>query len=165
MTAIPRLHRRALLGGLVSVGVVGDARAAAVGEDGLYRAAWFLESFLDLADDLAAASEAGKRLVVAWELRGCPACKATHEVTLADPQVVAYLTRHFEFVQLDIIGARPVTFPDGDRRPEKAQARRLGVTGTPTFQVFDASGERGRLEGFHPPAPFLDFFRGHAARA
>ncbi len=43
--------------------------AAILGDDGLYHQPWFLNSFLDLKDDLAEAAEAGKRFALIWEQR------------------------------------------------------------------------------------------------
>ena len=52
-------------------------------DDGLYRQPWFVESFLELGDDLQAAANSGKRFAVMWELRGCPYCRETHLVNFA----------------------------------------------------------------------------------
>ena len=46
------------------------ASGLAVSPEGLLTEPWFLESFLDLTDDLASAHKAGKRLAIMWELRG-----------------------------------------------------------------------------------------------
>ncbi|MEC9368452.1 MAG: thioredoxin, partial [Pseudomonadota bacterium] len=59
-------------------------------EDGLYRQPWFLESFLELNDDLSAASAAGKRFAIFWELKGCPYCKETHFVNFARQDIHDY---------------------------------------------------------------------------
>jgi hypothetical protein len=48
------------------------AEAPILSEDGLYRQPWFLESFLELGDDLDTAAKSGKRFAVMWELKGCP---------------------------------------------------------------------------------------------
>lgn len=151
------LGRRAMVGGLIAAGPV---QAATLGDDGLYHEPWFVESFLDLPDDLATAKAAGQRLVLAWELRGCPFCRRTHLENFSQPAIADYLRARFAFVQLDFVGARDVTYLDGGTLPEKALAARLAVRGTPTFQVFDAAGrEVDRLEGFVPAEPFLGFFR------
>ena len=90
------LSRRLLLAGSAASGLAAlpgqalprRARAEAVlTDDGFYREPWFLESFLELADDLAAASENKKRLAVMWELRGCPYCRETHLVNFAKPEI------------------------------------------------------------------------------
>ena len=47
------------------------SRAAAIlTEDGLYRQPWFLDSLLELSDDLSSATAGKKRFAVLWELRG-----------------------------------------------------------------------------------------------
>ena len=45
-----------------------------LGEDGLYRQSWFLESFLDIKEDMQTAKANGKRLVVFIEQKGCIYC-------------------------------------------------------------------------------------------
>ena len=69
-------------------------------DDGLYTQEWFLESFLDLAEDLDEAKTEGKRFAIMWELKGCPYCKETHFVNFADPEVNAYVRDNFEILQL-----------------------------------------------------------------
>src|SRR5689334_10720475 len=99
------------------------ARAAAVlTEDGLYRQPWFLESFLELDDDLDGAAKAGKRFAVLWELRGCPYCRETHLVNFARPDIEAFIKANFEILQLNILGARKVKDFDGEQISEKALA-------------------------------------------
>lgn len=153
-----RLGRRAALLSAGAVLAVSGADAAPThGEDGLLQEPWFLESFLDLPDDLATATAAaaGKRLAVLWELRGGPSCHRLHRETLASPEVERFMRAGFEPVPLDIIGARPVIAMDGTRLPEKALVQRDGVVGTPVMQVFEGGAETARLTGFLPPADFL----------
>src|ERR1043165_9974315 len=88
------LTRRGLmLGGAALAGLVPPrARAAAMlTDDGLYKQPWFLDSFLELGDDLDGAAKAGKRFAVMWELRGCPYCKETHLVNFAKPEIEDYI--------------------------------------------------------------------------
>lgn len=110
-------------------------------DDGLYKEPWFLESFLELADDLEAAHKEGKRLAIMWELKGCPYCKETHFVNLARPDISDYIKANFEVLQLNIIGSRKVTDFDGSELSEKELAAKYGVRFTPTFQFFP-SGRR-----------------------
>ena len=119
------LSRRLFLAGSAAGGLGlwsgGAARAEAVmTDDGFYREPWFLESFLELADDLAAASENKKRLAIMWELRGCPYCKETHLVNFAKPEITNYIKERFEILQLNIIGSREVTDFDGEKLTEKS---------------------------------------------
>lgn len=151
-----RLHRRTVL--LGAAGLL--TGAAAPGDDGLFHEPWFVESFLDLGEDQAAATDAGRRLAVLWELRGCPLCRRLHETTLADPRVVDAIRSRLDVVLLDIIGARPVTPPDGPPMPERSLARSWGVHGTPTLNVLARPGETlpdaaSRIEGYVAPDAML----------
>ncbi len=166
--------RRSLIGGSAALGaslIVPLARAAAVlTDDGLYRQPWFLESFLELADDLQGATNTGKRFAIAWELRGCPYCKETHLVNFARPDIENYIKDNFEILQLNIIGSRKVTDFDGSEISEKALAAKYGVRFTPTFQFFpetvtglaDKPAEKrevARAPGYLRPDDFLALFR------
>ncbi|MEP7030728.1 MAG: thioredoxin family protein [Pseudolabrys sp.] len=139
-------------------------------DDGLYKQPWFIESFLDLSDDLEGAAKEGKRFVVMWELKGCPYCKETHFVNFARPDISSYVKANFEVLQLNIIGSRKVTDFDGTEMSEKELAAKYGVRFTPTLQFFGerAAGLKGlapqkrevaRLPGYLRPDDFLAMFR------
>ena len=139
-------------------------------EDGLYRQPWFLESFLELPDDLAGAANSGKRFAVMWELRGCPYCRETHLVNFARADIADYIRANFDILQLNIIGSRKVTDFDGAEISEKALAAKYGVRFTPTIQFFPESGTRlgervaekrevARAPGYLRPDDFLALFR------
>jgi thioredoxin-related protein len=139
------------------------AHAVELSDDGLYEQPWFLQSFLDLSDDFRSARASGKTLVVLWELKGCPYCKLLHIENFANPKIEAYAKENFEFLQLNLIGSRPVTDFDGAELPEKEMALRFDVIGTPTLQFFaeNAAGkpeEVGRTK-YLPPAAFLGMLR------
>jgi thioredoxin-related protein len=179
------LSRRSLLGGILAGSAAGglgllhaDAAhaEAMLTEDGFYREPWFLESFLELADDLTAAGEKKKRLAIMWELRGCPYCKETHLVNFAKPEITNFIKDHFEILQLNIIGSREVTDFDGKKLSEKALAQKYGVRYTPTFQFFPdsvagladrppAKREVARAQGYLEPPHFLAMFRYVSERA
>jgi thioredoxin-related protein len=165
--------RRNLLMGAASLAALGAAGARAepiLTDDGLYKESWFLESFLELADDLEAAHKEGKRFVIMWELKGCPYCKETHFVNFARSDIANYIKSNFEVLQLNIIGSRTVTDFDGQKLSEKEMAAKYGVRFTPTFQFF---GERAadlkalppqkrevaRAPGYLRPDDFLAMFR------
>jgi len=107
-----------------------------LGDDGLYHQSWFLESFLDMREDLAEAQAAGKRFVVLWEQRGCPYCRDLHTINFADPKINQYVRDNFVVLQLNLWGSREVTDFDGEVLPEKEIARKWGVLFTPTMQFF-----------------------------
>jgi thioredoxin-related protein len=145
------LSRRLLLAGTAAAAVSQNSlvRAAPVlTDDGLYRQPWFIDSFLELADDVDAATAKGKRLAVMWELKGCPYCKDTHFINFARPDIESYVKERFDVLQLNIIGAREVTDFDGQKLGEKQFAAKYGLRGTPVLQFFP---ERSAGLGARPP--------------
>jgi thioredoxin-related protein len=157
-----------MVGGMLPRG--GVAEAPILTEDGLYRQKWFLESFLELADDLDGAAKAGKRFAIIWELRGCPYCKETHLVNFAEPRIADYVKANFEILQLNIVGSRKVTDFDGKDLGEKQIAAKYGVRFTPTLQFFPETleglkerppekREVARAAGYYRPDDFLAMFR------
>jgi thioredoxin-related protein len=140
-----------------------------LGDDGLYHQPWFLNSFLDLKDDLAEAAEEGKRFAVIWEQRGCPYCRETHVVNFARPEINEFVRENFNMLQLDIWGSREVTDFDGEALEERALARKWGIVFTPTIMFFDdslekAAGRSGaeaevvRMPGYFKPFHFITMF-------
>lgn len=139
-------------------------------EDGMYHFNWYLESFLDTAEDIATATQNKKRLAVIWGQRGCIYCKKMAEQYFTDPKIVSYVREHFEIVHLNLFGAREVTDLDGVKRGERATAQFYGVRLTPTIQFFPESAEGlgkkpplqrevARMPGLLEPDKFLAMFR------
>lgn len=173
---ISRRHVLAGLAASVAIAPRGSHAAAILTDDGLHRQPWFVESLLELPDDLAAATAAKKRFAILWELKGCPYCKTMHEVNFAKPEIENYVKAHFDVLQLNIIGAREVVDFDGEKLSEKRFAAKYGIRGTPTFQFFPESAaglgakpplkrEVARMHGYVEPTPFLNTFRYVAERA
>ena len=172
------IERRGFLG--LGLGLAGSAlgttvRAAAaeapvLNDDGLYEQPFFVQSFLDLAEDLELAADSGKRFAVMWELRGCPYCKETHLVNFADPEIRDFVSGNFDILQLNLIGSREVVDFDGEAMEERALARKWGVRFTPTTQFFpetldQVAGRKGseaevaRMPGYFRPPHFLAMYR------
>ncbi len=103
------------------------------GEDGIYRHAWFMDSFLDLKEDFAEAQKKGKRLVIFIEQRGCIYCRKVQTEILVDPEINAYIRKHFEVLQIDMWGLKEVTDFDGEVTNERKLARKWGSLFTPTI--------------------------------
>lgn len=172
------IERRGFLGlglGLVGTAVGTTARPAAaeapvLNDDGLYEQPFFVQSFLDLAEDLELAADSGKRFAVMWELRGCPYCKETHLVNFADPEIRDFVSGNFDILQLNLVGSREVVDFDGEAMEERALARKWGVRFTPTTQFFpetldEVAGRKGseaevaRMPGYFRPPHFLAMYR------
>lgn len=172
------IERRGFLG--LGLGLAGSAlgttvrpaaaEAPVLNDDGLYEQPFFVQSFLDLAEDLELAADSGKRFAVMWELRGCPYCKETHLVNFADPEIRDFVSGNFDILQLNLVGSREVVDFDGEAMEERALARKWGVRFTPTTQFFpetldEVAGRKGseaevaRMPGYFRPPHFLAMYR------
>ena len=130
------LTRRFLLAlgaALIALPAWSEAR---MGDDGLHKQDWFLDSFLELPEDLAEASSEGKFLMVLIEQAGCPYCAVLHAENFARPEIVDYLKADFVVVQLDLWGARVVVDFDGEAMEERDLAQKWGANFTPTTLIF-----------------------------
>lgn len=167
MVKVSRREGLVLLAGLWGARAV---HANVIDANGLLAQDWFLQSFLDLREDVETAAAAGKRLVILVEQRGCPFCRQLHEVNFADPEVSEWIRARFEIVQLDLHGARPVTDLDGSLHEERSLARQIAGQMTPVaiFLPADPAAALGRparaaavakMPGYLPPREFLMLFR------
>jgi len=138
-------------------------------EEGLYIQPWFMDSFLDLREDITETAGEGKQLAIIWEQRGCPYCREMHNVNLRVPAVVDYIRENFNVIQLNLWGDREVTDLDGQVTTEKQLARKYRVQFTPTIQflpatITDADTKPGhdaevwRLLGYWKPFHFKNSF-------
>jgi thioredoxin-related protein len=170
------VSRRALLTGSLVAGAGSLAiparpavAKAVMTDDGIYREDWFIDTFLELADDLQNTVASGKQLAVIWELRGCPYCRATHLVNFAQPDIERYVRDHFDILELNIVGSRIVTDFDGQQLGEKQLAAKYGVRYTPTIQFFPDHAadlakkpprerEVNRIQGYLAPKDFIHMF-------
>lgn len=139
--------RRVILAFAAAVMALPVWSEARMGDDGLHKQDWFLDSFLELPDDLAEADAQGKYLMVLIEQAGCPYCAALHNENFARSEIVDYINAHYVVVQLDLWGAREVVDFDGEALEERDLAQKWGVNFTPTTLIFTM--EDG------PPANFL----------
>jgi len=168
-----RITRRSLLALPAALALApAAARATRLNDDGLHTEDWFLESFLDLNQDIADAAAKGKRVAVVFEQRGCIYCAEMHEKQLSDAAITGYIRQHFEVIQLNLFGAREVTDLDGKVLAEKEMARRWSVQVTPTILFLpDKPGKTplrdaavARMRGLLAPPAFLAMFRFVAER-
>lgn len=121
---------------------------------------WFKTSFLDLKSDAAEAGAAGKRLLVYFGQEGCPYCAALFNTNFSQPAIADYTRRHFDAVDINMWGDRPVTDFNGETLGEKEFAAKHKVWFTPTILFFDDGGKQVlRLNGYYPPRQFLAALR------
>ncbi|HSW25358.1 MAG TPA: thioredoxin fold domain-containing protein, partial [Burkholderiaceae bacterium] len=116
---------------------------------------WFTPSFLDLQDELQAATQEKKRLLLYFGQDGCPYCRRLMEVNFSQRAIVDKTRANFRAIALDIWGDLEVTWTDGRRGTEKQLARQLQVQFTPTLLFLDEQGRiHTRLNGYWPPHRF-----------
>ncbi len=164
------LTRRALLASGAALAAAGPAFPAGpepetihvdLGDDGLHKQPWFIDSFLELGDDLATAAAAGRGLMLLWEQNGCPYCRELHYVNFQRAELVDYLTAHFDVIQLDMFGAREVVDFDGAALEERALAEKWFVNFTPTTILIPAAaagaGSLRQAEAFRMPGYLKPF--------
>jgi len=141
-----------------------------LGDDGLYHTSWFLDSFLELKDDVEETVAQGKRLAIFWELKGCPYCKETHFTNLTRDDIREFMQANFEVIQLNVLGSRIVVDVDGEEMTEKELKIKYGIRYTPTIQFLDTDVENmaklkpkkrevARLQGYLKPDDFLAMLR------
>ena len=102
---------------------------------------WFKNSFLDLSEDNAEATDEGKHLLVLFTQDFCPYCKALIEKNLTQKKIRESLDANFDIVHLNMWGDREVFDIHGESTTEKAIAKALKVQFTPTLIFFDESGQ------------------------
>lgn len=148
---------------IVRAATGGEARVA---DNGLFTQDWFLETFLDLADDHEEMASKNKNLAIIFEQRGCPYCRELHRVNFAREEIRSYLLEHFGVLQLDLWGSRAVTDFDGEELEERTLAQKWRVIFTPTMVFFpkgpkDVKGKSGvaaeifRMPGYFKPFHFI----------
>ena len=109
------------------------AWAADLDADGLHKVDWFQDTWKDLQEDFATASEEGKRLLIIVEQRGCIYCREMHETSFKDEKVLARLTEDYYPIRINLHGATEMVDTDGESMEERDAARRWGVMFTPTM--------------------------------
>lgn len=156
-----------ILGFLLGLCLALPAIAAEVGDDGLHKTSWMQDTFKDLSEDLADANDAGKRLVVMVEQRGCIYCTKMHEEVFPREDIASYISDNFYVVQLNLHGDLEVTDFDGEVLSEKQAARKWGLLFTPSILFLPEEVEEGQtaaqaavamMPGAFGPGTTLDMF-------
>lgn len=159
--------RRLALAALAATMWILPAPAVEIGDDGLHKQEWFSITFRDIAEDIEAATESGKRLVLMFEQRGCIYCREVHEKVLTDPQVSDYIKANYMVVQYNLYGDEEVVDSDGETLTEKTAARKWGVLFTPTLMFMPETAPDGEnaknaavaiMPGAFHKGTFLDMF-------
>jgi thioredoxin-related protein len=116
---------------------------------------WFKESFLEIADDVDKASEAGKHVLLFFELNGCPYCdRMLRESFEADP-LSSYIQANFDAIAINIQGDRDIAFNEELSVTEKELSEILKVTSTPALLFLNQDNKTiVRVNGYRAPERF-----------
>lgn len=127
---------------------------------------WFKESFLDIADDVDEAAEAGKHVMLFMHLNGCPYCFKTVEENIKNSPYTDFIKKNFDVIAINIQGDREIAFNEVETLKEKALAKMLNVRFTPTVIFLDSNNQQVlRLNGYRTRSAFkhaLDFVKSKA---
>jgi len=152
----------AMTAALSALSVTSQIRAEVkIGDDGLHKQDFFLDSFLEMSADLEEAAAQGKGLIILFEQRGCPYCRELHGVNFERPEIVEFISENFLTVQLNLWGDREVVDFDGEAFSEKDLAAKWYVNFTPTTIIIppEAVGAKSVREAtaFTMPGYFKPF--------
>lgn len=133
-TVLPQLTATLAAASFALTGFTAQASdAVPLGDDGLHKPDWIVETFRDMRDDLEEAQADGRRMVLLIEQRGCIYCTRMHEEVFVDPEITRMLREDFFVVQVNMFGDIPMTDLDGIELSEREMIRRWNVMFTPTM--------------------------------
>lgn len=122
---------------------------------------WFKQSFLEIAEDVEEAGEAGKHVMLYFHLEGCPYCYKMVEENFKHSSYTQFLQDNFDVIAINVRGDREIAFNDEVSLSEKELARHLKIHATPTIIFLDhANNPVLRLNGYRSVDSFkyaLDF--------
>ena len=117
--------------------------------------AWFKESFLEIADDIDDASNAGKHVLLFFELSGCPYCDRMLKESFEAEPLSSYIQDNFDVIAINIRGDRDIAFNDEISVTEKELSAILKVYSTPALLFLNADNKTiVRINGYRAPERF-----------
>jgi thioredoxin-related protein len=117
--------------------------------------AWFKESFLEIAADVDDASEAGKHVLLFFELNGCPYCDRMLEESFESEPLSSYIQQHFDTIAINIQGDREIAFNAELSVSEKKLGEILKVYSTPALLFLNEDNQTiVRVNGYRAPERF-----------
>lgn len=113
---------------------------------------WFKESFLEIADDVAEASDNNKHLMLYMHLNGCPYCyKMVDEGFKPEPNR-STLIENFDIVDINIKGSKDVILNDDLEMLESDLAKHFKVMFTPTLVFLNSDATPVyKISGYRSP--------------
>ena len=116
---------------------------------------WFKDSFLAITEDVEEARDAGKHVILFFDLDDCPYCSKMIQESFTESPYRAFLQQNFDVIAINIRGDREVVFNEQVTLIEKELARHLQVRATPTILFLDPDSQPVlRLNGYRSATGF-----------
>ena len=110
----------------------------------------------DFPDEIAAAADEGKTIVVMLHQNGCPYCDKMRKRVFPHPKVSAFFDKNFYLMEVNMKGDLDVVTPEGEAMTEKEWATKMRVRATPVLTFFSRDAKTVlRLTGYQDPEMFL----------
>lgn len=117
--------------------------------------AWFKESFLDLREDVAEATETNKRVLLYFYQDGCPYCAKLLQDNLGQKKIADKTRKNFDVIAINMWGDKEVTDLNGQLTTEKQFSEKMKVMYTPTLVFLTEKGKVAlRVNGYYAPNKF-----------
>ena len=128
--------------------------------------AWFKDSFLEIVDDVDDASDAGKHVLLFFELEGCPYCDRMLEESFEAEPLSSYIQANFDTVAINVKGDREIAFNEEISVTEKELGEILKVYSTPALLFLNADNKTiVRVNGYRAPERFRQVLEFVATRS
>ena len=116
---------------------------------------WFKESFLEIAEDVAEATEENRHVMLFLYLNGCPYCYKMIEENIKHAPYTDFIRQNFDVIALNIYGDREVAIDDETTMTEKAFAKKLRAVYTPGVVFLNAENKIvARIDGYRSVPDF-----------
>jgi thioredoxin-related protein len=129
---------------------------------------WFKSSFLNFKEDVDEARQAGKHVLIFFDLNDCPYCTRVLDENFRQGENMEFTRKHFDVIAINLRGAQEVTWLDGSTMTEQALAQKLKVFGTPYLAFLSPEGNQVlQLNGYRTPTDVrhaLEFVQTRAYR-
>lgn len=128
--------------------------------------AWFKESFLDIAEDVDEASEAGKQVLLFFQLNDCPYCDRMLSEAFEPESMATYIQQHFDTIAVNVRGDREIAFSEDVSVTEKQLSEILKVAATPAILFLNEDNKTVvRINGYRAPERFRQILEFVASRS
>ena len=144
----------------------GTTRGSVIGGVPHEAPSWFKESFLDIADDVDEATEAGKHVLLFFQLNDCPYCDRMLEEGFEAEPLTSYIRQHFDTIAINVRGDREIAFSEEISVSEKQLSEILKVAATPAILFLDQDNQTVvRVNGYRAPERFKQILEFVATRS